>query len=91
MLELLELLHSILFGAGHRQNRHDCWDNSGHRRCARVEVPWLVWLDRASPRRFLGSKRKLFLLFPAGDMHSHQHRSLLIELAVSALRMTNDR
>ena len=56
-----------------------------------MEVPWLVWLDGASAGRYLGSKRELLFLFPAGDVHFNQHRPHVIELAIQTLRMTDDK
>ena len=56
-----------------------------------MEVPRMVWLGGASPRRYLGPKRELLVLFPAGDMYSGQRHPHVIELAVQTLRMTNDK
>ena len=91
VLELLGLLHSIVFDAGYRQNRDDRRDHPSDRRCAFVEVPRVVRLAGASPRRYLDPKRELLVLFPAGDLHSDQRHPHVIELAVSTVRMTNDR
>jgi hypothetical protein len=85
VLELLELLHSIIFDAGCRQNRDDRRDSPSDWRCALVEVPRVVRLAGTSPRRYLDPKRELLVLFPAGDLHSDQRYPHTIELAVSAV------
>ena len=54
-----------------------------------MEVPRVVRLAGASPRRYLDPKRELLVLFPAGDLHSDKRHPHVIELAVSTVRMTN--
>ena len=56
-----------------------------------MEVPRLVRLDGAPSRRYLGPKRELLVLFPAGDLHFDQRHPHVIELAVQTLRMTDDK
>lgn len=50
-----------------------------------MEVPRVVWLGGASPGRYLGPKRELFVLFPPGDLHPDQRHPHFIKLAVSAV------
>jgi hypothetical protein len=56
-----------------------------------MEVPRVVWLDRTPPRRYLDPKRELLVLFPTNDLHLDQRHPHFVELAVSAVGMTNDR
>jgi hypothetical protein len=88
-LELLGLLHSIFFDARDRQDCDDRRNCPCDRRCALVEVPRVVRLDRPSSRRYLDSERELLVLFPAGDVHFDQHHHYVIELAVSAVSRRN--
>jgi hypothetical protein len=50
-----------------------------------MEVPRMVWLGGASPRRYLGPKRELFVLFPPGDLYPDQRHPHFTKLAISAV------
>ena len=50
-----------------------------------MEVPRVVWLGGTPPRRYLGPKRELFVLFPRGDLYPDQRHPHFIELAVQTL------
>jgi hypothetical protein len=60
-----------LFDAGDREICHDSGTVSGRRRSGPLEVPKFLRLDRQTPRRHFGAKRKFLFLLSGCDVHRH--------------------